>query len=474
MSVNVFIVKDSQGIEEARRLGYDVLEDENIMINEEAVRMIPENERALGVEISGDVLQVLVDRLLSPGELKRLEQVSKALITIIVTTEDILTNLLKKIRESAQAEVESHGLAEVLNHSINLNASDVHISIGSKPKMRVAGDLQEFKEFNVVSSEDVEGYVKWIVGDTFSSLGTDTDTSFTFQGFRWRVNIYKQRYGFALALRKIPVSIPDIDGLDLPKSVVKLANLTQGLIMFCGPTGHGKSTSLAALIDRINQTRKCHILTIEDPIEYVHNDKVAIVHQREIGEDTPNFATALRSALREDIDVLLVGEMRDLETIQMAISAAETGHLVLGTIHSTDTIGVFRRIIDSFPPGQQDQIRTQLSATVKAVVAQFLLPSTSQGKRQLVCEVLTTNTAVKNIVRDNRLHELGSLLQTSAGEGMVSFDKSLARHVASGRISPKIAEEWVRDKKTYMDYLSNLKLDHIAKDGDNLNDTVWG
>jgi twitching motility protein PilT len=340
--------------------------------------------------------------------------------------------------------------------------------------MRVAGDLIEFKEFNVVSSEDVDGYVKWIVGDAFRNLGTDTDTSFTFQGFRWRVNIYKQRYGFALALRKIPVNIPDIDGLDLPKSVVKLANLTQGLIMFCGPTGHGKSTSLAALIDRINQTRKCHILTIEDPIEYVHNDKVAIVHQREIGEDTPDFATALRSALREDIDVLLVGEMRDLETIQMAISAAETGHLVLGTIHSTDTIGVFRRIIDSFPPGQQDQIRTQLSATVKAVVAQFLLPSTSQGKRQLVCEVLTTNTAVKNIVRDNRLHELGSLLQTSAGEGMVSFDKSLARHVASGRIAPKIAEEWVRDKKTYMDYLSNLKLDHIAKDGDNSNDAVWG
>ena len=211
MSGNAFIVKDSLGIDEARRLGYDVLEDENINISEEAVRMIPENERALGVEISGDVLRVLVDRILSPGELKRLEQISKALVTVVVTTESILTKLLQNIRENAQAETESHGLAEILNYAIKMNASDVHISIGSKPKIRVAGDLQEYKELSVISSEDVDGFVKWIVGDQFSNLGTDTDTSFTFQGYRWRVNIYRQRYGFALALRKIPVSVPDID-----------------------------------------------------------------------------------------------------------------------------------------------------------------------------------------------------------------------------------------------------------------------
>lgn len=473
MSKNKQIIIDESDLIEAQRLGYDVLTDLNTPVSPEARRMLPETERALGIEISGDVLRVLVDRFLTPSELKKLEQISKSLVTVSVTTEENLTHLLNSIKEKESAEMESKGLSSILSRAVEMNATDVHISIGTKPKIRVGGDLEEIPEERNVSSSDVENFVKWIVGDKILELGTDTDTSFTFQGHRWRVNIYRQRYGFALAIRKIPVEIPKIENLDLPKSVVNLAKITQGLIMFCGPTGHGKSTSLAALIDKINQTRKCHILTIEDPIEYIHYDKTAIVHQREIGEDTPDFATGLRSALREDIDVLLVGEMRDLETIQMAISAAETGHLVLGTIHSTDTIGVFRRIIDSFPPGQQDQIRTQLAATVKAVVAQFLLPSVASGRRQLVCEVLTTNTAVKNIVRDNRLHELGSLLQTSAGDGMISFDKSLAKCVAAGRVTPKTAEEWVRDKKTYMDYLSNLKLDNVVQDSQDNSGDNW-
>jgi twitching motility protein PilT len=267
---------------------------------------------------------------------------------------------------------------------------------------------------------------------------------------RFRVNVYMQKQAVAAALRPIAEDIPSLEGLGLPPEVLSLTQARQGLVLVTGPTGHGKTTTLAAMIDRINHERACHIITVEDPIEFVHYHQRAIVDQREVGGDTESFATALKYVLRQNPDVILVGEMRDLETIQAALRAAETGHLVFATLHTNDAIQTVDRIIDVFPAEQQQQIRFQLSMTLLAVLAQRLIPREDGNGRILACEVLRVNTAVANLIREGKTHMVYGIMETNTRDGMITLDKALKNLYNSGLITYEEALAHARNPKEIM------------------------
>ena len=252
---------------------------------------------------------------------------------------------------------------------------------------------------------------------------------------RYRVNVFKQRGCIGIALRTVTTEIPQAEQLGIPQSVIDLYTRKRGLILVTGPTGSGKSTTLASIIDKINKTRDAHIITLEEPIEYSHEHRMAMVNQREIGQDTESFANALRAALREDPDVILVGEMRDYETISTAITAAETGHLVLSTLHTIDAASTVDRIIDAFPPHQQQQIRVQLSAVLVCIISQSLIPNITEDGRVAAFEVMHANAAVKNLIREGKSHQLQSVIQTSKREGMCTMDDYLMQLYMSRKIS---------------------------------------
>jgi twitching motility protein PilT len=256
---------------------------------------------------------------------------------------------------------------------------------------------------------------------------------------RFRFNIMQQRGSVGAVFRYIPFEIPGLDTLGLPPIVEKLTKIPRGLVLATGPTGSGKSTTLAAILDRVNSTRKCHIVTIEDPIEYLYRHKLAVVNQREVGADTKGFGNALRHVLRQDPDVILVGEMRDLETISSAITAAETGHFVLASLHTQDAPQAIDRIVDVFPPYQQQQIRVQLASTVQAIVTQQLLPNAQGTGRVLACEVLVATPAVRNLIREAKVHQIYSSMQAGGQYGMMTMDSSLAALVKTGKITQATA-----------------------------------
>jgi twitching motility protein PilT len=435
----------------AASAGFPILEDAHaIDPDPRAARMLPSSETALGVSLAGDVLEVVLAEAPSPSRLRQLADASGMLVTVRVTTPDILSALRARLQPAGAAPLV---ISPAMEEAVELNASDLHLAAGTPPIVRVNGELRALPNWPPLSVDDLTAAAAWIAGDLSAFTG-DLDRSVSFHGRRWRVSLYRQRNALAMAMRLIPATPPQVDELGLPASVVNLAGLTSGLVLFCGQTGSGKTTSMAALIDRINQSRACHILTIEDPVEYLHPNRRAIVHQREVGSDTSGFAVGLRSALRQDPDVLLVGELRDLETMATALAAAETGHLVLATVHSSSTASAVTRIVSSFPTGEQDQVRQQLAGSLRAVVFQVLLPST-RGGRTLATEVLTINSAARNIIRDDRLHELPGLLDASGTEhGMCSINRSLARLVASGRITAEIAEAHVSDPSLYKQFLT--------------------
>ncbi len=307
-------------------------------------------------------------------------------------------------------------------------ASDIHLAVGLSPVLRVNGELLPMQE-EILSPEDTEEIFKTIATpeqqQQFRQLG-ELDFAYSIPELtRFRVNCYQDRLGIALALRLISADVPTIDELNLPSVLKSLAEHERGLVLVTGPTGSGKSTTLAAMIDYLNEKYKKHILTIEDPIEYIHNHKRSVINQREIGENTTSFANALRAALRQDPDVILVGEMRDLETISVALTAAETGHLVLATLHTSSAVQTVDRIVDVFPPHQQQQIRVQLAASLKGVIAQKLLPRRNGKGRVAAFEILVANSAVSNLIREGKTHQLQSSLQTGARYGMVTMEASL-------------------------------------------------
>lgn len=338
---------------------------------------------------------------------------------------------------------------EMLETARNMKASDLHLTKGLLPIVRVNGMLKPLQNYPILTDELLENVVEDMKSQmSFKGKGTDSDFSFVCtSGFRNRVNIFCQQGSPAVAVRLLSDRIPSMQELGLPSVFKDIAILHRGLVLVTGPTGSGKSTTLASVIDYINNSRSCHILTLEDPIEYAHKHKNCMVNQREIGRDTDSFSSALRSALREDPDVILVGEMRDLETISAAITAAETGHLVLSTLHTTGAAATVDRVIDVFPPHQQQQIRTQLASVLKAVISQQLLPKSDGVGRVAALEVLIATDAICNMIRENKCHQINSALQTGAKLGMQTMDMNLADLVSKGLISFEMASTVCMDKE---------------------------
>ncbi|MDP8968546.1 MAG: type IV pilus twitching motility protein PilT [Actinomycetota bacterium] len=338
----------------------------------------------------------------------------------------------------------SFDFADLLLEVIERNASDLHLTAGAHPTVRVRGRLQALEEYPVMTTEQTREIVYSILtNDQRQRLETDWQIDFAYSipgRARFRVNAYYQRSAIGAAFRLIPVGLKTVEELGLPVVIHELAKKPRGFVLVTGPTGSGKSTSLAAVIDEINSTRDEHIMTVEDPIEFLHGHKRCIVNQREIGSDAQSFAAALKGALRQDPDVILVGEMRDLETIHTALTAAETGHLVFGTLHTQDTPGTIDRIIDVFPAAQQQQVRVQLAVALQGVVTQQLLPTADGAGRIAACEVLLATPAIRNLIREGKTHQIYSSLQTGASVGMQTMDAALATLVRQGKITQKLAE----------------------------------
>lgn len=333
-------------------------------------------------------------------------------------------------------------IIELVNWATEKNASDIHITVGIPPALRINGQLIILDK-EKLKPDDTKALVYETLDDNLirelEEKG-EVDTSFSSPGVgRYRVNAYKQRGSYGMALRIIPLEVPNLKDLGLPKVVEDLARLSRGLILVTGPTGSGKSTTLAAMINQINNERRCHILTLEDPIEYLHKHNRSIVNQREIGTDSRSFANSLRAALRQDPDVILVGEMRDLETISIALTAAETGHLVLSTLHTIGAAKTIDRIIDVFPPHQQQQVRIQFSSVIQAIISQQLLPKADESGRVAAFEVMIANTAIRNLIREEKIHQIDTVIQTGAKFQMQTMDNSLLDLYKKGLITKEIA-----------------------------------
>ena len=338
----------------------------------------------------------------------------------------------------------SFDFADLLLEVIERNASDLHLTAGAHPTVRVRGHLQPLEEYPVMTTEQTREIVYSILtNDQRQRLETDWQIDFAYaipERARFRVNAYYQRSAIGAAFRLIPNTIKTVDELGLPAVMHDLARKPRGFVLVTGPTGSGKSTSLAAVIDEINSTREEHIMSVEDPIEFLHGHKKCIVNQREIGSDAQSFGLGLKAALREDPDVILVGEMRDLETIHTALTAAETGHLVFATLHTQDTPQTIDRIIDVFPASQQQQVRVQLSVALQGIITQQLLPTADGAGRIAACEVLLATPAIRNLIREGKTHQIYSSLQTGSSVGMQTMDAALATLVRQGKITQKLAE----------------------------------
>jgi twitching motility protein PilT len=333
----------------------------------------------------------------------------------------------------------------VLSQMVALKASDVHITAGFPPAIRDRGKIRPMDGFPVLSGQVTREIVYSILNDDqrkrFENL-RQLDFAYAIPGVaRFRVNCYFQRGSVSAAFRYVPQDIPALDSLGTPAVLRDLARKPRGFVLVTGPTGSGKSTTLAAMIDMINSEREDHILTIEDPIEFLHRHKRSIVNQREVGPDAPDFALGLRAALRQDPDVILVGEMRDLETVSTALTAAETGHLVFATLHTQSTAQTVDRIIDVFPPQQQAQVRTQLSIALQGVVTQQLLPTADGRGRVVASEVMIPTPAIRNLIREGKTHQIYAAVQTSGAVGMQTMDADLARLVRNGKIARSLAQE---------------------------------
>tara|TARA_Y100001970_G_scaffold119876_1_gene148664 strand:+ start:1569 stop:2624 length:1056 start_codon:yes stop_codon:yes gene_type:complete len=336
----------------------------------------------------------------------------------------------------------STNINDLLKYAVEAKASDLHLSSSSIPMVRIDGVMQTLQlpslthdEMLKISHEVLNKNQQKILSEKL-----EIDFSYELENFgRFRVNFFNQINGLAAAFRIIPSVILSSEELSIPPIINQLAFLDKGLVLLTGPTGSGKSTTLAAMINQINENKNKHIITVEDPVEYYHSSIKSLINQRELGHSTHSFANALKSALREDPDVILVGEMRDLETIQLALTAAETGHLVLSTLHTSNAVKTIDRIIDVFPAGQKDQIRSMLSESLEAVVAQKLLPKKTDG-RVPASEILIVNSAVRNLIREDKIYQIPSIIQAGAQEGMQSLDQDLQRLVSQGLIDKEEAK----------------------------------
>ncbi|MED4203177.1 type IV pilus twitching motility protein PilT [Neobacillus mesonae] len=338
---------------------------------------------------------------------------------------------------------------QILKAAIEYKASDVHLTVGVPPILRINGDLRRYGS-DILLPEVTEGMAEAIIPENlweqFKEKG-ELDFSYGVPGVsRFRVNAFHQRKSVSLALRVVASKTPTIEDLQLPGIISKLVEKPQGLILVTGPTGSGKSTTLASMIDYMNRTMRKHIITLEDPIEYLHRHGNSIIDQREVGFDTKSYANGLKAALRQDPDVILVGEMRDLETIQIAITAAETGHLVLSTLHTSSAPTTINRVIDVFPPAQQQQIRIQLSSVLVGVISQRLFPTSDKKGRKAATEILVNNPAIANLIRNEKIHQIPSIMQTSRAQGMHTLEMSIKDLIDRNQIQLEAASQFLHEK----------------------------
>jgi len=332
---------------------------------------------------------------------------------------------------------------KLLNYALESGASDLHLSVGSKPMVRINGTIKSLN-LDVLSQDSMISILPQVMDDDqMKKFEADKEIDFSAKldgKGRFRVNFFNQLNGLAGVFRTIPEVIRSFEELGIPPVLKELTLKDRGLILLTGPTGSGKSTTLATMVNHINENRACHIITIEDPVEYFHSSKESLINQRELGTNTHSFLNALRAALREDPDVILVGEMRDLETIALALTAAETGHLVLSTLHTGSAVKAIDRIIDMYPEGQKTQIRSMMSESLEAVISQKLIP-TKDGKGRIpACEVLISSTAVRNLVREDRIYQIPSLIQAGGTDGMQTLDQDLQRLVSQGLVERSVAQ----------------------------------
>jgi twitching motility protein PilT len=340
-------------------------------------------------------------------------------------------------------------IENILRAALEFKASDIHLTVGVPPIFRINGDIKRYGK-DILLPADTEEIAKITIPenmyDLFKEKG-ELDYSYGIPGVsRFRVNAYHQRKSVSLALRVVASKTPTIEELDLPKIIPELVERPQGLILVTGPTGSGKSTTLASMIDYVNRTMRKHIVTLEDPIEYLHKHGNSIIDQREVGFDTQSYANGLKGALRQDPDIILVGEMRDLETIGIAITAAETGHLVLGTLHTSSAPSTINRIIDVFPPAQQPQIRVQLASVLVGVISQRLFPTIDNKGRKAATEVLVNNPAIANLIRNEKIHQIQSTMQTSRAQGMHTLEMSIRELIDRNLIQKEAANKYLQEK----------------------------
>lgn len=338
-------------------------------------------------------------------------------------------------------------IEKLMKAAFELKASDLHLTVGVPPIMRINGDLKQYGK-EMLNPADTEGMLAAILSPQLkASFKEKGEIDFSYgipKVSRFRINAFQQRSCVSLAIRIIPTVIPSLEDLNMPEVLKKVATKPQGLVLVTGPTGSGKSTTLAAMIDYLNKTVRKHIITLEDPIEYLHKHHYCIIDQREVGFDTQNFANGLRASLRQDPDVILVGEMRDLETIGTAITAAETGHLVLGTLHTTDAPATIDRIVDVFPPNQQPQIRIQLASVLAAIISQRLFPTIDKQGRCAATEILINNSAIANLIRNEKIHQIHNIMQTSKASGMHTLEMSIKELLTRHKVSKETAEPYLK------------------------------
>ena len=343
-------------------------------------------------------------------------------------------------------------IAQLLSFTKKAGGSDLHISAGSPPMIRVHGEMRRLN-IPMLTNEDIHHLIYDIMDDEQKKrFEADKELDFSRQLgniARFRVNVFFNQHGEAAVFRTIPTKILTADELGLPRILLELSEKEKGMVLVTGPTGSGKSTTLAAMIDHINKTRRGHILTVEDPIEFQHKSQKCLVNQREVGPHTKSFAKALKSALREDPDIILVGEMRDLETIALAITAAETGHLMFGTLHTSSAAKTVDRVIDVFPAEQQDQIRAMFAESIEGVIAQKLLPTKDGKGRVAAHEIMIGTPAIRNLIREGKTFQISSMIQTGGGEGMQSMDSALKELLTQGKVTGEEALRHAFDKKSF-------------------------
>ena len=400
-------------------------------------------------QYNNEALKNLMNSLTNSGELTGEISGGQFVSTVDISGGQYVSLSNISVTQSGGQQFSNQGLKELIRLAIKDGASDIHLSSGCLPALRVHGELNYIESSSVFSKNDLEKFIREILNDKqyqrFADTG-DLDFAFTFGTQRFRGSAYREMNGVSLTFRLVPSNIRTLDELGLPPILKSISQKHRGLFLATGPTGHGKSSTLAAIISEINHKRKTHIVTIEDPIEYVHTPAMSVIHQREIGHDTETFATGIRHVLRQDPDVIMIGEMRDLETIGAAITSAETGHLVFGTLHTQDASQSIERIVDVFPPHQQNQIRLQLAYTLIGICSQQLIPRDDVKGRICATEIMITTPAIRASIREGKISSIRNAMLTGMSFGMHTMEQDLVRWVKDGKISRSTAKSFAYDQ----------------------------